>query len=457
MEHQFRINPGEHTRTPCVSTRAARAHLPVPFLLGIGLIMILSGCEQVVTPETVNPVLVTLPAQSPMPTLTFTPIPPTETPVPTFRPTDPVPPTPAPQSQGIGATRLLWEWDEVARPSTLAATSTRLAVIVADGRFVWLDAINGQVEVQTFLWAGQPQGDSWGEIYADGTLAVTAIREVSINPETRLADSRARLAVYDTGAEELWSLPELESLHFYSAALAPGMVLVGKWPYGFKDNALSAHEVSTGEIIWEVQDDSTGFQQIVHDGTRLYVLLNDAEGGGAASYDLLTGEELWRWSDPAVKNPDQLVLSNSALYIFTANRTVTLDPFTGKTKWSAQFSAAPEAGLIVGDSLFYLVPAPSPELGTRPGLVALSTTGGEVAWHTLNGLLADPIAMGEGVLWTIVKDFDSGEVGLSGLEPATGLEQVRVMVGSQPNILYQLVAQGNRVYVLGDSLQAFGY
>ena len=39
----------------------------------------------------------------------------------------------------------------------------------------------------------------------------------------------------------------------------------------------------------------------------------------------------------------------------------------------------------------------------------------------------------------------------------TGLEQTRLKIGDDPTILYQLVALGQRVYVLGDTLRAYGY
>jgi outer membrane protein assembly factor BamB len=332
-----------------------------------------------------------------------------------------------------------------------------LAVIVADGRFVWLNAQDGRLEAGAFLWSGLLEGDSWGEVYTDGMVAVVAAREMSISPQTGLADSRARLAVYDAGGNELWSLPELGAQHFYSAALAPGSVLVGKWPHGFDDNSLAAYELLTGQKLWEISDEQTGYQQIVHDGTRMYVLLNNLSGGAVVCYDLRTGEELWRWSDPTIQQPDLIVLANDSLYVQTVDRTLALDKIAGTVKWVAILQTAPEAGLAILGGLLYLAPAPAAELGFRPGVVGLRADNGELAWHSLSGLLADPLAVGGEAVWTIVKDYSSGQVWLSGLEPQTGLELIRLPIGNDPQTLYQLVASGRQVYILGNSLLAYGY
>jgi hypothetical protein len=107
--------------------------------------------------------------------------------------------------------------------------------------------------------------------------------------------------------------------------------------------------------------------------------------------------------------------------------------------------------------LIFLAPAPAAELGFRPGIVGLFADGSGLAWHSLGGLLADPVAANEQAVWTIVKDYDLGDVWLSGLEPDTGLEQIRLPVSRQPDVQYQLVPGDRRVFVLGNTLIAFGY
>ncbi|MCC6904303.1 MAG: hypothetical protein IT326_00570, partial [Anaerolineae bacterium] len=76
---------------------------------------------------------------------------------------------------------------------------------------------------------------------------------------------------------------------------------------------------------------------------------------------------------------------------------------------------------------------------------------------SLVGLLADPITVGTSVVWTVIKDYDGGRVYLSGLEAGSGLEQIRLEIGDDPSVLYQIAARGQRVYLMGESLRAYGY
>ena len=394
-----------------------------------------------------------------MPTPTAAESPTEFQPTTTPQPTEAVPPTPIPEDAGLGSARRLWEWNEVARPSAIAATTGRLAAIIADGRFAWLNADTGQLDSSAFLWSGILQGDSWGEVYADGlgTLAVVAAREQSINPQTGLADSRSRLVIYDSQSNELWSLPELEAQHFYSAALTSVSVVAGTWPQGFANNSLASYELYTGEKLWEVTEGDSGYEQILHDGNRLYTLITGTERDVIAAYDLRTGEELWRWADDQITRPDLIVLDDTFVYVLSINETLALDATSGTPLWRVALHAAPEAGLAVLDGNLFLAPSPAAELGFRPGIISLFGNGSGLAWHSLSGLLAEPVAAGDEAIWTIVKDYDSGEVYLSGLEPLTGLEKIRLEVAPQPEVLYQITAFGRRVYVLGNSLLAFGY
>ena len=157
----------------------------------MAILTLLAGCTELLDPtQPPTPILVTLPASTPQPaTPTAEPSPTSETPIelPTSEANEAVAPTPIPQASGIGSTKLLWEWREVARPSALAAGGERLAALIADGRFAWLNAGNGRIESSSFVWSGVPQGETWGEVYVDGlgTFALAAIREQRINVEWR--------------------------------------------------------------------------------------------------------------------------------------------------------------------------------------------------------------------------------------------------------------------------------
>jgi len=419
------------------------------FLLVCMSMLVVSACVETVTPA---------PPQQDvgegLPTVTQ---PPSATP-PVLQPTPSVPATPQPSSSGIGSTRLLWEWSEVSRPAAAQPTRDRLAVISADGRFLWINAETGRIQASAVLWPGGIQGDTSGSIIADGSLAVINAREAGISSLTNQVTTSARVIVFDGEASELWSLPELGSQHFYSAVLTTNLVVVGKWPYGFEDNTLTAYEVFTGNQAWQIAEESNGFQQIVSDNARLYVLVNEEEGGAVASYDLRSGQELWRWRDESeeVIRPEQIVLKDQTIYVIGAEQTIALNTNQGNERWRSQISPAPDAGIGLSDNLYYIAPSPA-ENNTRPGVAALNSSNGRLVWNALAGLVVDPLTVSEETLWAVVKNYDSGEVALSALEADSGLEQVRLRIGSDPNVLYSITSQGQRAFVLGDSLRAYGY
>lgn len=363
--------------------------------------------------------------------------------------------TPGPQD--IADAQLLWEWEETAPPSALAATGDRLAVIVADGRFLWLNADTGQSLAGNFLWPDGIQGDSWGQVYADHEIAVIAAVETRVSEETGFPETRSQLIVLDAEGSDLWRTPELGTQHNYSAALTPDSVLVGTH-HGVGSNILGAYNRLTGEAIWEIGGGPTGYEVIVYDDERVYALLNEGvEGGGVAAYDRQTGELIWTQPDSSVRLSDDLLIAENRLYVLTQPAAVALDPANGHILWSTPVALAPEAGMAAQANLLYIVPAPTVELDYRPGLIGVSTEDGSLTWHTLLGLVADPLAASEQALWAIVKDYDIEQVWLAGLDAENGLEYARIPISERPEQIYRLVASGRRVYVLGESLLAFGY
>lgn len=366
-------------------------------------------------------------------------------------------PTPTTLTPGsVATTHLLWEWEETAPPSALAVSNDRLAVVVADGRFLWLDSETGQPVGGSFLWLDGIRGESWGQICTDEELATIAAIETWVSSTTGFPETRSQLIVFDREGNELWRLPELGDQHFYVTALAPDAVLAGTHR-GFGTNILGAYGRTTGEVIWEVGGTATGYEAVIHNSGRLYVLLNDSSGGGVASYNLQTGEELWSQRDQAVQLADDLLLAGERLFVLTQPAIVALAPADGHILWRTSLDLAPEAGMDALADLLYVVPAPTAGLDYRPGIIGVRTGDGALAWHALIGLVADPLAAGDRVLWAIIKDYSSGQVWLSGLDAATGLEQVRLPIGDRPERLYGLVVSGRRVHVLGGSLLAFGY
>jgi outer membrane protein assembly factor BamB len=413
------------------------------------------GCVSV-SPEDQRPLIVSRPAPTPEPSTTPT-LPPTPTPAePTPTPAVVVTPTPARSAGGVALDQL-WTWGEVARPTALADGTSRLAVVMADGRFAWLNAETGEVESNALLWLGLPGRETWGEVFTDGTLAAAVYYESGVDPDSGVPEARSRVTVLDSVANEQWSLPTLDEGRFYTAALSPVSVIVGTWSSPPDDlDTLGAYEIFSGSSLWDVSGEPGGYRQVAHDGTRLYALLNPAIGAAAASYDLRTGDELWRWADEEIGRAGRLLVGETGIFVLADDRVVALDPASGDRLWSTPFQADLDAGMSARAGHLYLIPAPSAESGFRPGVVSLDAGSGTLAWNALNGLRADALAVGDQALWVVVKDYDAGRVYLSGLNPDDGLEQRRIEVGADTQVPYRLLAQGGRVYVLGERLIAFG-
>lgn len=412
---------------------------------------LLPGCSSAVPTA---PPLVTIPAGPLPPTETATSAPPTETPPPATATISVVQTAPPPQ--GIAGLRLFWTWEEVSRPSALAASGNRLAAIIADGRFAWLEGNRGQVEASSYLWDSFREGESWGQVHTDGVVALVDARESFISPGSGLAESRARVVAYDAGANELWSLPTLETQHFYSTAMTINAALVGQWPYGL-ENRLAAYELLSGRELWSTEAGPEGYQVIAQDGARLIALVNDGQGGAVAAFDLGTGNPLWRWKDPAFVQPDGLLLGDEVAYVQAASGLAAIDMVTGLPNWINDFASAPEAGFGQRAELLLLAPAPSLEGGLRPGVSAVDGDSGMLRWNALTGLVVDPLATSPDALWALARDFDSGAVILTALQAESGEVLAQVQVGDHPDRLYRIVVAPGQVYVLGDVLQAFGY
>jgi hypothetical protein len=369
-------------------------------------------------------------------------------------PAPPPPPTAQPGQLGLPGTRLEWEWEEDARPSALGRSDDRLGVIVSDGRFLWLDAATGKALMGGFLWPDDIRGETWGSVMVDGDTALVVALETFQPQLGDFPQTRSRVVAFDAEGKELWNLPELGDKHLYSATLGQGMALIGTHR-GFEDNSLAAYQLSTGEIEWRYLADNYGFEKLITDGEHVYTTLVDAEGGGIAAYHLDSGALIWAEHDPAVHLSDDVVLDDGRLYILTQPGAVALNPANGEINWTVEVGLAPEAGMVARAPYLYVVPAPTAGLSNRPGVLSISTDDGSVAWHALAGLVADPLAANGDALWAVVRDLDEGTVSLSVLEAANGLERARIPLGTDVEEHYRLVANGDTVYVLGDTLRAY--
>jgi outer membrane protein assembly factor BamB len=436
------------------ATRPRRRRYPVIVLL----VLLLAGCA---APPTANPVLVTLPAapqptETPSPTSTVTTAPPTPTAAPS--PTAPAPAAAiTPTTPGGGEFGSIWQAPGTLRPVAAAASRDGVAVLGADGRFLWLAAATGEVTASTRFWPGAA-GDTLGEVHTDGRLAAVAGVQREVPPGGGRVRTRARLAVYDASADELWSLPQLSTGHTYSALLLPGAVVAGVWPRGGRGVPLAAYDAITGQETWRatIAQGAAGVQPLLADESTLYALIDTAQGRGAASYDAATGEERWRWLPGDAAAPEALALDGGVLFALGHGRLWALDAATGEPRGSKQVASAPGAGLAAGAGNVVLVPAAGPEMGFRPGVLGLEVASGEVIWRAFEGQVVDALRAGEGAVWAVGRDFDTGQVALAALDLASGEAHTTAAVSTDAAAGYRLAVHGERVYVLGERLWAFG-
>lgn len=438
---------------------------PMLFIAALLVVPLLAAC---MPQQSTSPVLVTLPAAdlaTAEPSATSTtadasitetatpnppPLTPTSTQLPAITPTLPL--------RGAESVGFVWEADSPLRPAALAPSRDRVAVLGTDGRFAWLSAGSGEVTAQTALWPGTT-GETQGEVYTDGQLVVVAAMR-QITDEDGDVSTQARLAAVDASAGELWTLPERRTGHGYTAMLIDAAVVVGRWPRGGGQPALAAYDPLTGDEVWRIttSGQTPGLRPLLADGVRLYALLDTIDGRGVIAFDTAAGEELWRWlpEEEDAAPPEQVALDDGVLFVLGADRLWALNASTGAPRGSKAVEAAPQVGFDAQDGLLTFSPAPNAANAYRPGLLTLDATSGDEVMRALGGEFVDALVRGENALWALAKDYDDGAVMLAPLD-AAGEPLARVEVGTQPGPDYALVPFETRVYVLGETVQAFGY
>lgn len=450
-------------------------------LLLFGLV----ACQQVVPTDEPGPVLVTLPVGTSVPTETATPVDlpaPTSTPTATLVP-QPNVPTSTPVVQRVESTRLVWTLDGVARPAALASAGNQLAVLLSDGRILWVNSETGQIESTSLVWSGLLEAGTVGELYTDGLSTLVIASQETPTAADAPVPSRTRLVVFDAGGSEQWFFEDTNGAHRYSAVLLAGTVIVGQWSPDGRDNRLLAFDLRTGTEVWSAAvptptptpspeptlrptpaptppppAEIAGYRAVRLAGNTLYALIDTVDGSGVAAYDPFTGVEKWRWLDAPIRTPfEQLAVSEDGLVAGASDRLAFLDALTGQPQWQISLPLDPEAGVSIVSGIVSAAPTPTADFDFRPGIIGLHAADGERAWHVLSGLLAASLGGGDDAIWAIVKEFDQGQVFLVALDPASGAEIVRLTVGDHPEAAYRLVAQGRRLYVLGPELKVFGY
>ncbi len=360
--------------------------------------------------------------------------------------------TPTLPPQDITETRLLWQWTD-AVPAALAAAGDQVAVLTADGSVVWLDAATGERLADYRLWSGIIEGAATGEVYFVGGQTVVAAHQ---NPLSSGGDFLSRVVVFDGPASESWSLPELSDQRYYLIAPTGGELIAAASSPDPALSGLSAFDMISGGLLWQIENgEALDFQQITTADDKMFVLF-DVPEGGRIDARLVDGTKWWEWIDPSVPPPDRLLVGDESLYAVGVSRVLALDLENGRAHWRVDLALSPEAGAAAAGENLYVVPAPTAETEFRSGVVSLDASSGNLAWHALGGMLVEAITVQGDRLWVLTKDADLGKVSLSGLEAQTGLERIRLDIDGSPDSLYRLAAGDRAVYVLGDSLYAYG-
>ncbi|MBN1123179.1 MAG: PQQ-binding-like beta-propeller repeat protein [Anaerolineae bacterium] len=369
-------------------------------------------------------------------------------------PTDSVTSTAAPTlpPPDITETHLLWQWTDSV-PAALVASGDQVVVLTTDGSAVWLDAETGERLAEYRLWSGIIEGAVTGEVYSDEERVIVTAHQ---NPLLPGDGFQSRVVVFDGLASESWSLPELSDQRYYliaptgdeliAAASSPDPALPG----------LSAFDLDSGDRLWQIENgEALDIRQLTAANEKMFALFDVAEGGRIDAR-LVDGTKWWEWIDPSAPQPDHLLVSDTGLYVMGVSRVQAFDPERGTPRWWVDLAVSPEAGFAAAGDNLHLVPAPTAETEFRSGVVSLDASSGNLTWHALGGMLVEAIVVQGDTLWVLTKDIDRGTVSLSGLEALTGLERVRLEVEGSPDSLYRLAAGDRNVYVLGDSLYAFG-
>jgi len=360
--------------------------------------------------------------------------------------------TPTPLPPDIRETRLLWQWED-APPAALAAAGDQVVVLTADGSVVWLDANTGEPLAEHRLWSGILEGAVTGEVYSgDGRVIVAAHQ----NPLLPGGEFQSKVAVFDGPASESWSLPELSGQRYYLVALTGGQLIAAASSPDPAFPGLSAYDLALGDRLWQIENgEALDYRQLATDNQKMFALF-DVPEGGRIDARLVDGTKCWEWIDPAAPQPDHLLAGEVGLYAVGVSRVQALDPEHGTPRWRVDLDISTEAGAASAGENLYVVPAPTAETEFRSGVASLEASSGNLAWHALGSMLVEALAVQNGTLWVLTKDIDQGTVSLSGLDAQTGLEQIRVTIDGSPDSLYRLAAGDRNVYVLGDSLYAFG-
>lgn len=228
-----------------------------------------------------------------------------------------------------------------------------------------------------------------------------------------VASNDSNLYAFDaeTG-ETLWIDTESE-YGASSPAVADGHVFVGR------HQSVSAHDVATGDRIWEGRADAAGGTITVGDG------LVGLAGRKLAVLDADTGDE--RWSTGVGMNSSTPAIAGDTLYI-AAGESLTAYGLDGTGRWTADLGGRVHETIpaVVDDTVY---------VGVRGGIIAVGTDGTEQwrYWPTPEDppWMTKPLAVDGGSVYALHRNLSERErpmdsnIACIALDRDTGREQWR--------------------------------
>ncbi len=338
---------------------------------------------------------------------------------------------------------LLWEWGVLGdSPVALAAVGGRLFVLSDGGSFCVLDAATGAEQVCRAIWPDEkPLSTTDGKIALTGDTVIIGAEERFTEAGMAVESTRGLLAAFSSAGQSLWSWPVTMDVFGYMPVVAGNTVAVA--PTVGSNPAMIALDPANGQELWRVP----GYDRPhAGDGTTFYA-------DTIAAFRADTGERLWeqkREDDPVL----HLAYAGGRLFASAFDSIAALDAAGGRELWRTDWDAYP-AEIAVAQGLVFAAPSAASSERSGDALVALDAADGRTRWTALPAAqwsVVNLVAAADAVV-AIARDRDWAEYLLI-LNATDGRVQQQVALGEAK--ARDLAVDGDRVYILGETLRAYG-
>ena len=336
----------------------------------------------------------------------------------------------------------LWEWGALGNsPVALAAVGERLFVLSSGGPFCILDVATGAEQICHNIWPDEkPLSTTDGQIALVGDTVVISAIERYTEAGMAVESVRGLLTAFTLDGQPRWAWPVAPDVAGYGLAAVENMIVVAL--RFISKPSLVALDAASGQDLWRTMGHDL---PQASDGVNLYTDLISA-------LRLDTGERLWE----AVQEEDlvlHLAYADGRLYASAFDSIAALDAASGRELWRTDWDAYP-AEIAVAHGNVYAVPSVATQDIFRAAVVALDAVSGQPRWTLPPDQWAASrlVAAADSVV-VLAQDRDVGEYLLI-LDAANG--QIQQKVALKGGYDQDLVVSGGQVYILGETLQAYG-